>query len=89
MRLCPGNEAMMYAEKIVKLVHKFEDEDPEYSKMMEQLTEDDADVDNLLKNDEAIMQGIVSLSRLVTAMHEDIKRIGGLSAEGRKGNNPD
>lgn len=70
--MCPGNEAYTYAEKIVTLVHKF---DGAADDVQAQLTQDDADVEELLKNDKAIMGGIVAMSKMVTAMNDSMKRL--------------
>ena len=69
--MVPGNESHKYAKTIIALVRKFDAQEPTVE---EQLASDDMDVEELLKNDKAIMGGIVSMSKLVTAMHDTIKR---------------
>jgi hypothetical protein len=71
LRIVPGNESHKYAKVIVELVHKF---DAQVPTVEDQLASDDMDIEELLKNDKAIMGGIVSMSKLVTAMHDTIKR---------------
>ena len=71
LRIVPGNESHKYAKTILALVHKMEAED---GNVEEQLSSDDMDIEELLKNDKAIMEGIVSMSKLVTAMHDTLKR---------------
>ena len=72
LKLCPGNEAHRYAKTIIELVRKFDTDDMDVA---QQLADDDVDIEELLKNDKAIMGGIVSLSKLVTAMHDTFKRL--------------
>ena len=79
LKLCPGNEAHRYAETITKLVHQF---DAEGADVTEQIMSDDIDIEELLRNDQAIMGGIVQMSKLVTAMHDMLKRE--FLQEGRK-----
>ena len=80
MRLCPGNEAHKFAVRIIDLVEKFQPED-----IQGQLNQDDLDIDEVLKNQRTMMESIVILSKMVTAMHDEIKRIkGGDSAKGKR-----
>lgn len=71
LRIVPGNESHRYAKTIVDMVHKFDAMDADVT---EQIAADGADIDELLRNDKAMMQGIVSLSKLVTSMHDTLKR---------------
>lgn len=69
MRLAPGNEALKYAEKIIALVHKYDEDEAEVTA---QLNQDGLDIEELLKNDKAIMGGIVSMSKLIRSMHDSM-----------------
>jgi hypothetical protein len=72
MRLCPGNEAQAYAQRIIDMVHYFDDQE---DSIMEQVTQDDLDVEEIVKNQQAIMGGIVSMSKLITGMHDTMRRL--------------
>ena len=69
LRIVPGNEAQKFAKTIVDLVHKFDASEEELTKEMFNDPSEE-----LLKNDKAMMGAIVSLSKLVTSMHDTIKR---------------
>jgi len=69
MRLCAGNEAKGYAERILKFIHESEKKE-----MSDLINHEEVDLDELVKNDKAIMEGIVSMSKMVTAMDDRIKR---------------
>lgn len=73
MKLCPGNESHKYAKTIIDLVRKFDEE--EEIDVTDQIIRDGLDIEELKKNDKAIMEGIVSMSKLVTAMHDTLKRM--------------
>lgn len=71
MRLCAGNEAHSYAARIIELVYSFDDDD---MVIAEQIARDEFDVQEVLKNQHAMMGGIVSLSKVVTDMSDMMKR---------------
>lgn len=70
MRMCPGNEAYTYAEKIIAIVKKCDG-----TEVLDQVMKDDMDIEELLKNDKAIMGGIVAMSKLITSMNDSLKRL--------------
>ena len=69
LRLAPGNEARDYAKRILTVIKDCED-----VSVNDQLASDDLDIEELLKNDKAIMGGIVAMSKMVTGMHDMMKR---------------
>ena len=71
LKICPGNEAHKFAKTLLDLVHKLDEADMDVT---DQLMSDDMDIEEVLKNQKAMMEGIVSLSKLVTSMHDTLKR---------------
>jgi hypothetical protein len=77
MRLCPGNEAVKHAKTLLEVIKDI------HPDMEDQITQDDIDIDEVLKNQRTMMEGIVTLSKMVNAMHDEIRRIASAKGEGQ------